>query len=146
MTLEYEEIKDIMTKKKQKLEQLREAYRDACNAYRDELLTQWDLSLCYGYWNSDEPGTIYHYGDTHNLTMEDIIYIVDNGIKEDEVIRWEDYLLSAHEFGFHLPSLRSWHQGCPVAPQSTFDRLAKMKADLDAAIKEEHDRIEGDIE
>ena len=69
---------------------LKEQWRKACNGYLCELLRMWELDAHYGYWNSDKPGTIYHYGETHNLTMEDIIYIVENDIEENEVLEWED--------------------------------------------------------
>ena len=117
--------------------QLKEQYGKACNGYLTELLRMWELDACYGYWNSDQPGTIYHYGDTHNLTMEDIIYIVENGIEEDEVIKWEDYTLDAHEFGFAMPNLQSWHTGCPRTSQEVFDKLRQLKADFGKVIEEE---------
>ena len=120
---------------------LRENYDKACNGYLVELLRMWELDAHYGYWSGDEEGTIYHYGETHNLTMEDIMYIVDCDIEEDEVLEWEDYLLDAHEFGFTTPNLRSWHCGCPRTPQEVFDKLRSLKADLAAAIEEEKERI-----
>ena len=120
---------------------LKEQYEKACNGYLVELLRMWELSSCYGYWNSDEPGTIYHYGDTHNLTMEDIIYIVENDIEEDEVLAWEDYALDAFVFKFSVPSLKSWHRGCPRTPPEVFDKLRQMRADLDKAVEEENARI-----
>ena len=120
---------------------LNEQYEKGCNGYLVELLRMWELDMYYGYWNSDQPGTIYHYGETHNLTMEEIIYIVENDIEENEVLEWEDYCLEAHEFGFNIPNLRSWHMGCPRTPQETFDRLRQMKADLDKAVEEEKQRM-----
>lgn len=122
---------------------LKERYQKACNAYLRELLRMWELDERYGYWNSDQPGTIYHYGETHNLSMEDIIYIVENDIEEDEVLAWEDYTLNAHEFGFNTPNLRSWHCGCPRTPQEVFDKLFDLKADLKAAVEEEKKRCSG---
>jgi hypothetical protein len=101
----------------------------------------WELDAHYGYWNSDQPGTIYHYGETHNLTMEEIIYIVENDIEEDEVLEWEDYCLDAYEFKFTTPNLRAWHTGCPRTPQETFDRLRQLKADLGKAVEEEKQRM-----
>lgn len=123
---------------------LKEQYDQACNAYLCELLNRWELDAHYGYWNSDRPGTIYHYGETHNLSMEDIIYCVENDIDEDEVLAWEDYLFDAHEFGFHLPNLDAWHHGCPSTPQSVFDRLRSLKQNLNDAIEEEKRRQRGD--
>ena len=120
---------------------LKEQYEKACNGYLCELLRMWELDSYYGYWNSDEPGTIYHYGETHNLTMEEIIYIVENDIEEDEVLVWEDYCLDAYEFKFNTPNLRAWHMGCPRTPKETFDRLWNLKADLDKAVEEENQRM-----
>jgi hypothetical protein len=120
---------------------LKEQYEKACNGYLVELLRMWELDGHYGYWNSDEPGTIYHYGDTHNLTLEDIIYIVENDIEEDEVLAWEDYCLDAYEFKFATPNLRAWHMGRPRTPKETFDRLRQLKADLDKAVEEEKKRM-----
>lgn len=120
---------------------LRCQFAVACNGYLNELLRMWELDGHYGYWNSDEPGTIYHYGETHNLTMEDIIFIVEADIEEDEVLAWEDYCMDAHEFGFSMPDLRSWHRGCPRTPQEVFDRLRDLKTNLAKAVEEEKKRM-----
>ena len=120
---------------------LKEQYEKACNGYLVELLRMWELDAHYGYWNSDQPGTIYHYGEMHNLTMEEIIYIVENDIEENEVLEWEDYLLDAYEFKFETPNLRAWHKGCPRAPQETFYKLRQLKAVLDKAVEEEKKRM-----
>ena len=133
MTMEFEELQEDM----KRIEQLRAAYDKACNDYLSELLRMWELDACYGYWNSDQPGTIYHYGETHNLSMDEIIYCVNNSIQEDEVLEWEDYLLDAAEFGFSLPNLPSWHKGCPRTDEATFQRLRKMKQNLMDAVDEE---------
>ena len=121
--------------------ELKEGYETMCNNYRDALLRMWELDGHYGYWNSDQPGTIYHYGEMHNLTMEEIIYIVDNDIEEAEVMVWEDYMLDALEFGFDVPKLMAWHRGCPRIPNATFDRLRQMKADLEKLVDDEKDRL-----
>ena len=119
----------------------KEAYEMACNNYRDELLRMWELDGHYGYWNSDQPGTIYHYGEMHNLTMEEIVYIVENDIEEAEVMVWEDYTLDALEFGFDVPNLMAWHRGCPRIPNATFDRLRQMKFDLEKFVDDEKERL-----
>ena len=121
--------------------QLKEQYSKACNGYLVELLRMWELDAHYGYWSGDETGTMYHYGETHNLTMEDIMYIVDCDIEEDEVLAWEDYCLDAHEFGFSLPNLRSWHMGCPRTEQAVFECLRILKDDLAKAVEEEKARL-----
>ena len=124
---------------------LREQWEKACNGYLVEMLRMWELDAHYGYWNSDEPGTIYHYGDYHNLTMEDIIYIVEHDIEEDEVTAWEYYCLDAYEFKFTCPNLRAWHMGCPRTEQAVFERLRELKADLAKAVEEEKERIRNEV-
>ena len=121
--------------------ELKEGYETMCNNYRDELLRMWELDAHYGYWNSDQPGTIYHYGEVHNLTMEEIIYIVDNDIEEAEVTVWEDYMLDAIEFGFDTPNLMAWHRGCPRVSIVTFARLRQMKASLEKFVDDEKERL-----
>jgi hypothetical protein len=121
--------------------QLKEQWKKACNGYLCELLRMWELDMYYGYLDFDKPGTIYHYGETHDLSMEDIIYIVENDIEEDEVLAWEDYCLDAYEFKFTTPNLKSWHMGCPRTPPETFERLRALKADLGKAVEEENQRM-----
>ena len=121
--------------------ELKEAYETMCNNYKDELLRMWELDAHYGYWNSDQPGTIYHYGEVHNLTMEEIIYIVDNDIEESEVMAWEDYTIDAIEFGFDTPNLMAWHRGCPRVPMETYKRLRQMKASLEKFVDDEKERL-----
>lgn len=131
-----------MAKTKQAiLQQLKKDYEAACNGYLCELLRMWELDAHYGYWNSDEPGTIYHYGETHNLSMEDIIYIVEKGIEEDEVLEWEDYCLEAYEYKFTTPNLQAWHMGYPRTPPEVFENLRQMKADIDKAVADEKARM-----
>ena len=120
---------------------LKEQWRKACNGYLVELLRMWELDAHYGYWVGDEHGTMYCYGETHNLTMEEIIYIVECDIEEDEVLEWEDYCLDAHEFGFDIPNLRAWHRGCPRTSQEVFNHLRQIKSDLNAAVEEEKERV-----
>ena len=126
--------------------QLKEQYKKACNGYLCELLRMWELDARYGYWVGDEHGTMYCYGETHNLSMEEIIYIVENDIEEDEVLAWEDYCLEAHEFGFDIPNLRSWHRGCPRTSKETFDTLRILKNNFTAAVEEEKERVTKDYE
>ena len=131
-----------MEKTKQGIKKmLKEVYEKACNGYLTELLRIWELDGHYGYWNSDKPGTIYHYGETHNLSMEEIIYIVENDIEEDEVLEWEDYCLDAYEFNMHTPNLSAWHRGCPRTSQEVFNHLRQLKSDLASAVEEEKERV-----
>lgn len=131
-------METVQEKEKQRL---KEQWKKACADYLNELLRMWELDAHYGFWTGDEEGTVYCYGETHNLRIDDIIYIVDADIEENEVLAWEDYLLDAHEFGFALPNLRAWHRGCSRTPPEVFERLRGMKADLKKAVEDEKDRL-----
>ena len=134
-----------MNKTKERIKRtLRENYAMVCNGYLAELLRMWELDAHYGYWVGNEVGDFYCYGETHNLSMENIIYIVENDIEEYEVLAWEDYCLDAHEFGFDIPNMRSWHMGCPRTEQAVFAKLRALKADLDKAVEEEKERVKNE--
>ena len=123
---------------------LKEQWKKACNGYLVELLRMWELDAHYGYWVGDEHGTMYCYGETHNLTMEEIIFCVENDIEEDEVLEWEDYCIDAYEFNMHTPNLSAWHRGCPRTSQEVFNHLRQLKSDLNAAIEEERERVKSE--
>lgn len=117
---------------------LRKKWEDVCNAYVLELLNNWDLDgASYGYWIADEIGGTYAYGDYITINMDEIVYCVENDIQEKEYVENQEYNVRANEFGFNLINLQSWHKGVPRVPDETFNRLEKMKQDLDDAIKQE---------
>ena len=57
--------------------ELKKAYETMCNNYRDELLRMWELDAHYGYWNSDQPGTIYHYERGKDISMLQKLHVTD---------------------------------------------------------------------
>jgi hypothetical protein len=118
--------------------QLKEQWEKACNGYLCELLRMWELDEHYAEWIADEIGGTLDYGcGMFTLNMDEIIYCVDNDLKEAEVTTWQEYICDASEFGFDTPNLRSWHRGCPRKTPQAFERLRKMKRELEAAIEEE---------
>ena len=125
--------------------QLKEQWEKACNGFLVELLRMWELDACYGYWIGDEPGGVYDYGDgTFTIGMDDIIYCVLADVTREQYIEWQEYICDAAEFGFDTPNLRSFVRGCPRTPSETFERLRKLKADLNNAINEEQERVKND--
>ena len=121
---------------------LKEQWEKACNGYLVELLRMWDLDAHYGYWIAEEAGGVYDYADgVMTINIEDIIYCVEHDVESKEYMAWQEYICQAHEFGFDIPNMRSWHRGCPRTPQETFDRLRDIKADLAKAVEEEKERM-----
>ena len=72
--------------------------------------------------------------------MDDIIYCVEHDVTEKQYMEWQDYLCDAAEFGFDTPKLKSWMMGCPRTPPEVFEKLRKMKAELNEAIKAEKEK------
>ena len=112
----------------------------ACNGYLCELLNMWKLDSYYGYWIGDEIGSVYDYGGSFTIGMDDIIYCVEHDVTEKQYMEWQDYLCDAAEFGFDTPNLKSWMMGCPRTTQEVFEKLRKMKAELNEAIKAEKEK------
>jgi hypothetical protein len=120
---------------------LKEQWEQACNGYLCELISMWELNAYYGYWIGDEVGGVYDYGGMFIINMDDIIYCVEHDVTALQYQEWQDYICDAAEFGFVTPNLRSWMHGCPRTPQETFEKLRKLKADLNNAVEEEKKRM-----
>ena len=117
--------------------QLKEQWKKACRDFLDELLRMWELDAHYGYWIGDEDGSLYDYGDgMFTISMDDIIYCVLGDITLKQYMEWQEYICDAHEFNFDTPNLRAWMRGCPRTPPEAFDKLRKMKAELDNEVEE----------
>ena len=120
---------------------LREQWEKACNGYLVELLRMWELDAYYGYWIGEEIGGVYDYGGgMFTIGMNDIIYCVEHDIGREQYIEWQEYCCDAAEFGFDTPNLKSWMMGCPRTPPEVFNKLRKMKAELNEAIKAEKEK------
>ena len=109
---------------------LKENYEKACNGYLVALLNFWEWDGCYGFWVSDVVGGTFIYGDDIALTMEDIIYCVENEITEHQYYRYHDYCLKCSEYNFSISSIQAYFNGCPQIPQTTFDKLDAEKKEL----------------
>ena len=123
--------------------QLKEQWEQACNGYLCELISMWELNAYYGYWIGEEVGGVYDYGGMFTINMDDIIYCVEHDVTALQYQEWQDYICDAAEFGFVTPNLRSWMNGCPRTPQEIFEKLRKLKADLNNAVEEEKKKMKG---
>jgi hypothetical protein len=121
--------------------QLKEQWEKACNGYLVELLRMWELDAYYGYWIGDEVGGVYDYGGSFTIGMDDIIYCVENDVTREQFVEWQEYICDAVALGFDTPNLRSWMKGCPRVQPETFDRINKLKADMNAIIEEEKKKV-----
>ena len=121
--------------------QLKEQWKQACNGYLAELLRMWKLDAFYAYWIGDDVGGVLDYGGgDFTIGMDDMRYCVENDVTQEQYIEWQEYCCDAAEFGFDLPNLKSWMMGCPRTSPEAFERLRKMKAELNEAVNVEKER------
>ena len=73
--------------------------------------------------------------------MQTIITDIELNAPEEEFIKWYDYNMRAHIFGFATPNFDSWLNGCPRVMDETFGKLEGMKYALDEAIREEKAKL-----
>lgn len=122
-------------------EKAREYFVKGCNEYLRLFCEKhdYDYEEARNSWVANCVGDVTCVGDIF-VGMQTIITDIEMDAPEEEFIKWYDYNLVAHEFGFTTPNFESWLRGCPRVSEDTFKKLQGLKNDLDDAIKEEKDK------
>lgn len=120
---------------------LKENYEKDCNAYLVELLNMWDLSYKDGFWVGNEVGGLYSHGDSIFISMENIIYCVENAVGYDTFFEWSEYCLWAIEFNQNTPNLKSWCMGCPRVDEATQKMLTTKKLEFEELVRKTKERF-----
>ncbi len=124
------------------LEQMRKNFEKAVADYVAVFLKQFELDESDCWWVGDRIGVDnFCFGDFYAISLNEMIYCIENGVTYDEFVAHMDYLLKCDEYNFPLMNLKAWHTGAPRIPQETFDRLDGLKRDLDEAIKNEREKF-----
>lgn len=123
-------------------EKAREYFVKGCNEYLRLFCEKHDFDYeeAKESWVANCVGDVTCVGDIF-VGMQTIIADIEMDAPEDEFIKWYDYNLVAHEFGFNTPNFESWLRGCPRVSEETFKKLQGLKNDLDDTIKEEQARL-----
>lgn len=130
-----------MAHPKDKIETLRHNFEKAVAGYVAAFIKQFDLNEKDCWWVGDRIGVdLFCFNDHFAVTLDNMIYIVEEGVTFEEFVKWEDYCTKCHEYNLPIMNLESWHKGCPRIPQSTFDRLDGLKHDLEDAVKNEQEK------
>ena len=119
----------------------REYFVKGCNEYLRLFCEKhdYDYEEAKESWVANCVGDVTCVGDIF-VGMQTIITDIEMDAPEEEFIKWYDYNLVAHEFGFNTPNFESWLRGCPRVSEETFKKLQGLKNNLDDAIKEEKDK------
>lgn len=123
-----------MAKDMEQVNNLRYNFDAAVTAYEKELCERWGITD--GYWVAGDRYGIFCFFNEDNISLGEMIYIVENDLSYDEYAKWRNYNIKASEYKFHHINIQSWHLGCPRVPQETFDRLDNMRKNLEEACKE----------
>ena len=120
----------------------REYFVKGCNEYLRLFCEKHDFDYeeAKDSWVANCVGDVTCVGDIF-VGMQTIITDIEMDAPEEEFIKWYDYNLVAHEFGFNTPNFESWLRGCPRVSEETFKKLQGLKNDLDNAVLEEQARL-----
>ncbi len=123
-------------------EKAREYFVKGCNEYLRLFCEKHDFDYeeAKESWVANCVGDVTCVGDIF-VGMQTIITDIEMDAHKEEFIKWYDYNLVAHEFGFNTPNFESWLRGCPRVSEETFKKLQGLKNDLDDAILEEQARL-----
>ena len=123
-------------------ETAREYFVKGCNEYLRLFCEKhdYDYEEAKESWVANCVGDVTCVGDIF-VGMQTIITDIEMDAPEEEFVKWYDYNLVAHEFGFTTPNFESWLRGCPRVSEDTFKKLQGLKNDLDNAVLEEQARL-----
>ena len=117
------------------LAQLEENYEQACNAWVMELERMWEIDGREGHWIGDEAGGVYDLVGEMQLGLQDIKYIVRNGITYDQASDWQEYvswISDYEEYGYETPTLREYVEYLvPLLDEDARERIDKARARLE---------------
>lgn len=123
-------------------ETAKEYFVKGCNEYLRLFCEKHDFDYeeAKESWVGGLVGEVTMCGDYY-VAMPTIIIDIEMDAPETEFYKWYDYNLEAKEYGFATPNFESWLRGCPRVNNETFEKLRGITQSLEAAIKEEKERI-----
>ena len=120
------------------IKQLKENYEKACNNYVAALLNLWGIDSKSTYWIGGEVGGVCDVDGWITISMQDIVYCVDNNVTSKEVDEWQEYYVKCIKYNIPTMNLNAWHKG---APRYDFTKLDALKKDLDNTIENEKNKF-----
>ena len=116
---------------------LKTNYENACNAYRDALMNQWDMLTEDGWWVGDKVGTVWFFaGGEQCISMDELVYCVENLVEYETFLDCVDYSLKCLEFNLTPLNLEAFCEGAPRHPESLFVRLNACKEEMETLIED----------
>lgn len=125
-----------MAKNNEQLTNLRLNYEKACQAYVNALYKLWDVDAIYCWWVGDRVGiNLLVINTEHSLSMDDVIFCVENNVGYDEFLDNEEYNVWAREFNLNYINIEHWHMGNHGASEEEREKLSKLKKDFEDTVE-----------
>ena len=119
---------------------MKKDFEKAVGSYVDAFLELFELNKRDCWWVGDRIGLdLFCFGDMYAMSLEEMVYIVENGVTFDEYLAYIDYNEKCAEFNLPTLNLRSWHEGAPRVSDATIQHLKMLKRSLEKAIKDATD-------
>ena len=117
--------------------ELKKDFERVADGYIKMLCALWKLDEDYGYWIGDEIGGLYDFADGYvTINYDDIRYCINNNVKLEEYVDWQNYIVFCHDYNQNAPNFKSYHRGCPRISKEYRERLYKLKQEFEKACKE----------
>lgn len=116
---------------KDKLQKLRDDYENAVIGYQYAFMQQFGIEDYDSWWVGDRIGIDnFCFGDIYAISLDNIIYCVENNVTYDEFVEHTDYWQKCADYDLPKMNLKAWHEGAPRVPQETFDRLDALRKEM----------------
>ena len=111
------------------IELLNKRYTEAFEEYLKAFCEAYELPYEKDAWVAGDVGTIALIGDYY-IDIQNMMYMLDNGIAFEEWLRWYDYSIDAHDLGLDTPNFTSWHKGCPRLTKEQIQDIKDKRQEL----------------
>lgn len=105
-------------------------YKSSCNDLVRLFADRYEVSVGSDDWVAGDVGGTICINEEFFLNMDEIIFMMKNGVSWDEFLRWWDYNLDAHYLGLNSINLRSWIMGAPHLTQEQIEGLKEKQKEL----------------
>lgn len=108
------------------LELLEKNYAEACEQYLKAFCDKYEFQYEKDAWVGGDYGGVAMLGDFF-FQMEEMRYMLLNGVAFDDWLANYEYCLDAHELGFDMINLRSWCNGAPRLSAEEIEQRRKER-------------------
>ena len=123
--------------KEDALNAIREKYEEAVDMYVSAFLRHFGISQAYTWWVGGRKGhDAFFFNDCHSVSIEDMVFILENNVSFDEFLQHEDYCVRCINCGLEPMNIKAWHKGAPKYSEEKLQRIESLRKELNELIEE----------